>query len=246
MSKPFGRKKNKLSETEIAQMKDNAMIEAIANHSDDDPLIRAKITAKDLKLNVIEILKDDRGVRIEDALGILGAFAGFACSFYGTEKYKKDPTQKIEIIGTKDGKQYVFGDVINGPLVNDQYSVYSLVAGMAQSFGVQDIITPNWLISRRMKSIGTPDFGIPVLPEKHSLRDTPYNFVLHLWPKLVPVMRRYNATLGELPIVNALAIQELMTEAKDVIDPEISASIALQSAFSMSVIIPADLAKNMS
>ena len=129
------------------------------------------------------------------------------------------------------------GSLINSPLLEDKMSVWSLIAGMAQDLGATNEDLPNIedILAHTISTFGDDDsFGIPRLPEKHKLRDTPENFVKHLSPKLIPIVTRYTQDARAMPALIAMAIQGLMKDAKNIIDPSIAALIVMECAIPMS------------
>ncbi|WP_438992551.1 hypothetical protein [Pseudemcibacter sp.] len=73
------RKEPNLSAREPGEVLQNA----IDAKKDDDPIITLKIGASDLKTKFLELSKDEKGVHIETALGVLGALAGNYCLISG-------------------------------------------------------------------------------------------------------------------------------------------------------------------
>ena len=111
MIKPiFGKRKPKVDEKKA---KDQAMQQAIKNREKDDPLVGLKIGAMELKANLMEMLKDTNGVRVEDAFGILGSLAGNMCLMYGFLAVRSGlntrESNTFHIIGAKKWTKILFG-----------------------------------------------------------------------------------------------------------------------------------------
>lgn len=175
----------------IAPMKN-----AITKQEAQNPYIRAQITGKEIVANLMDTMKDERGVRVETLLGALGSFAGFS-TVYAMAKELEAGTLKaqmpeVAIVELKDGQTFFFGEYLNRQLLEDKMSLYNLTVGMAQHVGATNMPDLNELFKRTAGSIGSADFGHPALPKEHHPGDLPVNFAKYLYPKYLPVLARYH------------------------------------------------------
>lgn len=137
--KLFGAKQPEKKELQM-DPKTAALIKAIRERSKEDPLVGAKLGAKEVFQRLLDGMKDSKGVHVESLLTALGALAGYACqaNLRAQALAKGMPeTAPFQVIGTKDGKQYFFGDPLNNALAGDQYSVWGLVGGACTACGCQ-------------------------------------------------------------------------------------------------------------
>ncbi|MBT6031607.1 MAG: hypothetical protein HOH19_03450, partial [Kordiimonadaceae bacterium] len=141
---------------------------------------------------------------------------------------------KISRISGSDGKTYFMGELINRPLLSDEMSVWGLVGGKAQQLGTQKLPDINEIVQHVAGTVGGEEFGIPRLEEKHQLRKLPTEYINEFHSQLVNIIIKYTKLPVEFPIIVGLAIQHLMDDAKDVIDPGMAATIVMECAVPMS------------
>jgi len=214
-----------------------AMDRAIAEQQKTDPLIKVKIGGKEIFKRMVGALKDERGVHIESLLSSLGALAGYACQFSVRERNiksgAKSPLSGLTVATGADGRKYYFGDALNKPLAEDRYSVWSLTAGTVQQLGkpLPDLTD---IFKHATATVGSAQFGIPRMPKGHGTGDLPITYLKNIWPRILPVAQRFCDEPAHLPIVFALAIQDALHLAKDVIDPTLAGTIVMECAVPMS------------
>ncbi|HEV7405033.1 MAG TPA: hypothetical protein VGO11_18970 [Chthoniobacteraceae bacterium] len=216
------------------------LLERVKEMSGDDPIIGAKVGGKELVQRMIAAMKTERGVHLESILGALGSLAGYACQASVRAQARARGLDEralfyMEAKGT-DGKVYFFGDELNKPLAEDPYSVWSLVAGAAQAAGCKEIPRPGEIFEHVVKTLGSPEFGLPRLPPEHPIHDTPLNYVEVFWPKIFPMISRFCPDPAHWPILLGLAIQDIMSQGKGVFDPLLALKIVMECAVPMSKI----------
>ena len=142
-----------------------------------------------------------------------------------------------------DGKFLFMGDRLNAPLLESQYSIWSLSAAVAQHLGASlpDI---REIVRHVITVAGTPEFGRPRIPTGNQPGDLPVNYVRALWQLIVPTLKKFCGGLHEWHIVFGLAAQEAITLAKAAIDPGMAVTIIMESAVPLSKMDPRDIFKN--
>lgn len=86
-----------------------------------DPYVGVKLAGRELYANLIEMLKNDKGVRIESMLAVIGAMGGYECMSgimsalnsvieSGTALAAAGGALSIFIADTKSGEKFLFGD----------------------------------------------------------------------------------------------------------------------------------------
>lgn len=215
-----------------------AMKQVIEAKRKDDPLIGAKIGAKEITQRLISGLKNEKGVHIESLLTALGSLAGYACQSSIREEFiqkKGQPEDQVfAVVSCTNGKTYYFGDLLNKPLIENKYSIWSLAAGAAQQLGAKDIIDVTDIVRHVAETVGSINFGVPRISEDHRPGDTPVNLLKVIWPTLHPLVKQFCENPSEWPIAYGLAIQDVMGMGKDVIDPGLALSIVMECAIPMS------------
>lgn len=222
-----------------------ATVDALREALKDDPDKRIHVTAQTTVAAVFSVLKDERGVRVEDALSVLGAFAGHMSICAAMNVSSTENEQQLTVLGLSNGETAICGPAIYDFLIGNPRSVFNLVGGGVQMAGAANMPDPNLLVQTHVRTIGTESYGIPVVPETHKLRDTPRNFLMHLWPVLEAHITVFDKAPDALCIAMGVAAQDVIVQGKDAINPELAAEIVMQSAFATSSIPPAIARKEM-
>lgn len=215
------------------------LLQRVAEMSGDDPLIGAKIGGKELAARMMAAMKTERGVHIESILGALGALAGYACQASVRARARAQGLEETALFAQArctDGKVYFFGDDLNRPLAEDQYSVWGLAAGAAQAAGCADIEFPEGVFAHVAATVGSPEFGLPRLPPEHPMHDTPANYVEAFWPEVFRLTSKFCPDPEHWPVLLGLAVQDIISQSKGVIDPCLALTIVTECAVPMSKI----------
>jgi hypothetical protein len=207
------------------------------NRGSEDPLLKAKMGANDVFQRLLIAMKDQKGVHVESLLCVLGTLAGYSCQASIRKELIEEKglseDKAFVIVECADGSKYYFGDALNKPLAESQYSVWSLSAGAVNHLGAEQLIDINEIFTHVSQTVGSSEFGKLRLPEEHNTGDLPYNYLKALWPVFLPIIQFY-CPPSQWPILFGLAIQECIFFAKDVIDPLLALSIVMESAVAMS------------
>jgi hypothetical protein len=216
---------------------DEALLRAIEEQRKTDPLVGAKIGSKEVVQRLLKGMKSERGVHIESLLCVLGSLAGYACQADLRSQAKKrgmPETSALMVIGTKDGKNFFFGDPLNKALAESKFSIWSLAAGAAQHNGCTKLPDVAEIFGHVTSTVGGETFGIPRLPDAHKPGDLPINYLKSLWPAMFDVIQPFCKESLEWPILFGFAIQEVMDLSKTTIKPELALLIVMESAIPMS------------
>ncbi|OAI15713.1 hypothetical protein A1507_12860 [Methylomonas koyamae] len=214
-----------------------SLVAAIRERSKEDPLAGAKIAAQEVYHRLTSAMQNDKGVHAESLLCALGALAGYACQ--ASVRQRNLALGLAEDAGLvqiedADGNQYFYGDAVNSPLAESQYSVWGLAAAAAQKSGCQALPDLKAMFSHSANTLGSGEFGMLRLPLRKSPADRPLNYLKALWPNLLPTIRMLCPHPAHWPILFGLAIQEAIHSGKSVIDPCIALKIVMESAIAMS------------
>jgi hypothetical protein len=216
-----------------------ALLRVIEEKRKTDPLIGAKIGAKEVSQRLLNGMKTEKGVHIESLLCALGAVAGYSCqaNLRAQAVMKGIPeTAPFTVVKTADGRQYFFGDPLNQALAEAQLSVWGLAAGAARQAGSTTLPDIQSIFKRVSETVGHETFGIPQLPENHRAGDLPINYVKALWPVLLPIAKQFCQKPSEWPVLFGLSIQDAIEKGKSVIAPDLALKIVMESAIPMSKI----------
>jgi hypothetical protein len=216
-----------------------SLLRVIEEKRKTDPLIGAKLGAQEISHRLLTAMKNDKGVHIESLLCALGALAGYACqaSLRAQAVQKGLPeTAAFTVVEAKNGDRYFFGDPLNKPLAEAQFSVWGLAAGAAQKAGCSALPDLKALFGRVAETVGSDSFGVPQLPEGHRPGDLPLNYLRILWPPLLPIVKRFCPAPQEWPVLFGLSIQDAIDKGKSVIAPDLALRIVMESAIPMSKI----------
>ena len=202
-----------------------------------DPLAGAKLGAQVVFEQLIRAMKNDKGVHAESLLCALGALAGYSCqaSLRADALAKGLPEQAyLTEIGTRDGKKFFFGDVLNKPLAESNLSVWNIAAGAARQAGCATPPDLAEIFKHTSQVVGGPQFGAPRLPAGHPTGDLPINYVRAFWPVLLPEVGKSCAAPDLWPVAFALATVHAITLARSTLDPCVALTIVMESAVPMS------------
>jgi hypothetical protein len=207
-----------------------------------DPHYIEKHSADELKHSVYEIVKDSNGVRAETALGLLGSLAGYACLLQAVKDFEtaggKSDQQAFCMVTTRTGERLIFGNLVNHHLLEKNTSLWGLVGGIARHLGAPSLPDMEELVRHVGATAGTPQFGVPRLPPQHQIGEVPRNFVKFMWPKISPMFSSVTKKRRTISDVFGFAIQKVMTEGKNVIEPSVAAKLVMECAAPMSHIFP--------
>jgi hypothetical protein len=215
------------------------MARQIREQRAEDSLIGIKIGAELCYNKLIQLLGQDRhGVRAELLIALPSMLAGFACQAATWESLvvgQGYPVESVFIVAdTQDGGQYPFSDPMNHLLLEDQYSVWGLIAAAAKAKGAESLPDMEELVTHVVRSIGTPAFGQPRLPSGLSLGgETPLELVRTGWENFLPLLGLSCVIPEEWPALFAVAVQKAMEAARQLIDPATAATLAMECALPM-------------
>jgi len=210
-----------------------------------DQLYAVKRGGKEIASKLFMAMSTEKGIHLESLLSALGALAGYACQISVRESYVEQqgrPIKEIFIVvhSKQNATTYYFGDLLNRPLVESRYSVWSLASGAAQKLGLQQLIDLHDIFKHVTDTLGSKDFGIPRIDPEHQAKETPWNYVCFLWPQLFPLAQSFCKNPTDWPIVFGVAVQEILFASKDLIAPELALRIVMESAIPMSKIYMPD------
>lgn len=214
-----------------------SLLRAIDERRKTDPLIGAKIGAKEVNTRLANALRTENGVHMETLLHIIGSLAGYSCqaSIRARVLEKGLPEDSaFMVVEGADKRRYFFGTPLNQPLAQSQYSVWAVVAGGAQQAGCSALPDLHAIFKHVTGSIGGEQFGIPQIPDQYRAGDLPINYLKSMWAVFFPLAEMFCAQPEEWPILFGLAAQEIILDGKSVLDPCMAAKIVMECAVPMS------------
>jgi hypothetical protein len=184
---------------------------------------------------VYQMVKGERGARIEDFLAILGSVGGHACIVGALDTVArsggKPAGNQLVAMEGKDGNRYYFGDLPNEALLESPLSLLSLTLGAAQAHGGSVSLEKVHDVMRHVAStVGTSEFGIPRITGEHRPGDVPFNYIKHLSARLFEPLDLYEVPLNKRASAIGFAVQKAMDVGKDTLDPTIAADIVTECA----------------
>lgn len=219
-----------------------ALLDTIARQRASDPLIGAKMAGKEILPVAMAAARKERGVHVESLFAALGALAGFSCQMAIRAQFASRPSEPLpfHVVSAADGRAFYFGDALNAPLAESQYSIWSLSAGKAQTLGatLPDVTD---IFAHVSRTVGTADFGVPRFPGEFRAAALPVDYLKALWPTVRATVGKYCGEPSEWPIAIGLAIQEAIEAAKQAIDPGAAVTIVMESAIPMSKLDPQEI-----
>ncbi|WP_028049923.1 hypothetical protein [Cellulomonas sp. URHD0024] len=204
-----------------------------------DPMVGARIAGRETLQRVLAALKDERGVQIEAVATALGALAGRACQLAATDGVQNRRPEYAGLtvmqVGSKDGQTYLMGPAINRPLAESQFSVWSLVAGYAQSKGA---VLPDLgeLFAHGTSTVGGPEFGRPRYAPGTAAPYLPVQY-LAVWEPMLPHVVRFAPDPQQWPVVYGLAVQGLFESTGGQFDLAVLTRVVMDSAIATSKVV---------
>ncbi len=228
---------------------DLAMERSLVEKEKADADIRAKVCAGFLLDGwLLNVLRDEKGVRVQMLLGILGSLGGFACQMAVREHAKQTgkvaERNTLMEIESNNGHRTFFGDAPNYFLLEGPKSIWAIAAGGAHSLGVDTAKLRNApeIAGHVAKTVGTDAFGVPRVPAGNEVGETPANLVKLFWPPFESQLaRKYCREPSQWPLTTAIAIQRTMMKAKGAIDPLVAYTIVMECAVPAAKLDPREL-----
>jgi hypothetical protein len=198
-----------------------------------EPGIRERLAGTIVFDLAYELLKDERGVRIEILLAVLASVGGQECIAPIIAAAANDTTMEqlgLTVIKGHDGRLYFFGDPPNRLLVESKDSLISLAFGAAQARGAAVTMA---MIGEEMGNVasrvGGPDFESLDLPAEHMV-DRPTEWARLFRPKLAGALDLYDVPPMRRATALGYALQKAIDAGSQTLDPLIAARIVLQCA----------------
>ncbi len=188
-------------------------------------------------------LSDDPEMNHVTVLTIVGALAGYAAQRAIWEGVVQtsglSPTDVFEVRTSEAGEKFYFSsetDKLIGSLDPRYLSIWKIVTANTKSTTGEhpDVIE---LLEHCAASIGTPEFGVPRLPDGCTSNLLPREAVNRLWAKARQHLAKTEPTLW--PMNMAVAARSLIVAAQRSIPLGIGIKIVMEAAVPMSRIDPA-------
>lgn len=182
-------------------------------------------------------LQDRKGIHAESLLTCLGALAGYACQMCVRQTAALPGVDRAKYALTADenhdGTTYVQGDALNESLVESRLSVWALVSRAVRKLGapLPDI---QGIVSHVTQTVGTSAFGIPRVPDGHHPRRRAIVYLKQIWPQILPIAEPFCSKPAQIPVLFGIALQRAIEQTKDMLNPTLGASIAMECAVAMS------------
>jgi hypothetical protein len=221
-----------------------ALLDAIREHHDEDPLVGAKVGAREITDRMVEGLRTAQGVHVESLLAVVGALAGQATQASLRARAVaagEPPSSLFHTVRSRDGRSFVIGDALTQALAGEAHSIWGLAAGGAQQAGCRQLPDLNELFTYGIESLGSERFGVPDVPDRHQPSPGALACLGDLWPQLLPLVRLFCPDPAHWPLLFGLAAQQIIAMGKTVIDPCLALRIVMDTAIANAkVILPAN------
>lgn len=214
-----------------------ALMRTIEEKRKEDPLIGAKLGARELNQRLLSAIRNEHGVHTESLLSSLGALAGYACQVsLRSEALSRGESANAPFTVVQDAnkRRYFFGDLLNQRLTEGRYSVWNIATSALRKNGLQSLPDLTPIFKHVTESVGSEQFGIPRFPDGHNASDLPLNYVKDLWLVVLPLVREYSTKPAEWPVLFGFALQDALRMSRDVLAPEVALLVIMESAIPMS------------
>jgi hypothetical protein len=219
------------------------LLETLRQQHSQDPLIEARIGAREISSRLLHALATPAGVHLESLLAVSGGLAGYATQMSLRARARQagvDPSSPFHTIRTGDGRRFVVGEVLSCALTADPYSIWRLAAAEALHGGCRELPDLGELFAHGIEALGTEHFGRPKVPDRHQPSQAALTCLADVWPLLFPLARAYCPDAQTWPILFAIAAQQAMAMGRERLDPAIALRIVMDSAIAQSKLILPD------
>jgi hypothetical protein len=198
-----------------------------------DPLMPAKIAAREVTKRLRQQLEIDGAVHVESLICALGSLAGYACQVAVSSRATRGASKHVLTAHTQHAGGHFLGDALYKVLAESRHSVWKIAANGAELAGCKTPPDLAEILSHTSVVLGTESFGVPRMPKQHRAGDLPMNYVRKYWTELKAVIERACPSPEQWPIVFALAIRDSLIAHKDTFDPGVALRLAMESASAM-------------
>jgi hypothetical protein len=225
--------------------------QAVLRHLDErekeEPLARAQVAGGILFDLFVRLLASDKGVRIEDLIAALASIGGHLCLAAAMDQLGRQGLSPkaagMMVVADREDNLYYFGDAPNRLLIESETSLLGLALGAAQAHGAPvSLEMVHEAVKRTAASVGSADFGKAQVPETHQPSMSPFDWVRHGRLKLIEALDVYEVPLEMRPAAVGFALQRAISEGGQVLEPLVSARIAIDCAIPMAKVDPARFA----
>jgi hypothetical protein len=209
-----------------------------------EPLIREQVAGTVVFDLFVGMLRDERGrVRTEDLIAALASLGGHLClvAVLDTLEEQRLAPADVGMVEVKggDGHRYYFGDEPNRLLLESGASLLSLVLGAAHHHGAPvSLEMVHEVMRRTAERVGTAAFGKTELADEHQPALSPFEWVRHGRPKIVEALDLYDVPTLSRPTALGFALQRVIDEGRDALDPLLAAKVAIECAVPMAKVDP--------
>lgn len=184
----------------------------------------------------------------------LGALAGQTCLQYALTEYqapkipttKEIPTNEAKLTKEKSlftfnvkssGQDYFFGDLLNHPLCESRYSVWSVVQIYLKQLDLQFEFDIHEVFDYVAKNIGEQKFGMLRLPMQYMPRELPIFYLKQLWPSAAEALTNISSNKTDWHYILGGALFHAIhthKQGSNKLPPVLIAKIIMESAVPMS------------
>jgi len=188
-------------------------------------------------------MRDDRGLHCETLLTAAGAIAGYAIQQSLWESMIKPGrmaiAQVFKVIETGSGEAFFYGDVIDNMLVSPDPkhdSLWRAISATAVAEGGANLPEMASVVRHCNATMGTPQFGLPRLPDEHLPSMAPRTALYQLWRGARLFLALSDPAIW--PQHMAQVTHRLMHATRDALPADLALKIVMEAAVPMSRVDP--------
>jgi hypothetical protein len=223
----------------------------------DRSYVACNLAGGNIANNLAARLTVDGRVHAETYVAAAGALAGFAAQQSLMHQLGPETTAQLQIVSTANGRRFIFGEPIAQMLLaqNDDSNngrVWPVVCGAAVAAGLPIPQLPDLgsMFRHVAASIGGPGEGLPSVDPKHHPHMAGLDLLRVVWPF---ALQFFNADFddlhrrhGAVPVTSWGAIAAYICgrpigDVKDALQPDIAATILMETAIYCSKLPPVTL-----
>ena len=214
--------------------------------SDRDHYVACNLAAGNLANNLARRLTREGRIHAETYVAAAGAIAGFAaqCSLFAIADAAT--LAHLQIVTTKSGNKYLFGDPLNDVLLARRESeangrVWPMAVGgaIAAGLGKGHALDLDKMFAHVSSTIGGDNEGLPSVSEKHQPHLPARDILKIVWPMASQFFAadfdEFHRRFGPVPrkwwgAIAAFISPRPIIDVKDVLTPDIALTILMETA----------------
>ncbi|UGQ45916.1 hypothetical protein [Massilia endophytica] len=216
---------------------EDALLKQVVEARAQDPLIGARVAARELLRRLGNIFTQDQGVHAESLFCALGALGGYACQAAVRAQATARGVAPASLLTAErgaDGHTYYSGNALHALLDGTPNGLWPLISESARTLRFELLPDIREIFRHVDSTVGTPAFGKPRSAGPRAPRDLPFLYLRTHWTAFHPTVMKFCSAPEQWPMVYGFAIREALERYRQQMEPGAAATLAMECADAMS------------